>query len=156
VFKVTPGGTLSVLAGNGNDSDSGDGGPANQAGINGPFGVAVDSSGNGIQGDTGNGGPALSAEIGGSDQIAVFGSQIYLAEGGNEVILVLSGGQTSSSTPAITSGGGVSASAFGEFASAAPGSWIEIYGTNLAGDTRPWQTSDFNGVNAPTMLDGLR
>jgi uncharacterized protein (TIGR03437 family) len=63
-------------------------------------------------------------------------------------------GQTSSGIPAIASGGVVSASAFGEFASAAPGSWIEIYGTNLAADTRPWQSSDFNGVNAPTMLDG--
>ena len=63
-----------------------------------------------------------------------------------------SGGQTG--TPAITSGGVVSASAFGEFASAAPGSWIEIYGASLASGSRPWQTGDFNGVNAPTMLDG--
>jgi uncharacterized protein (TIGR03437 family) len=63
-----------------------------------------------------------------------------------------SGGQTG--IPAVTSGGVVSASAFGEFPSAAPGSWIEIYGTNLASGSRPWQTSDFNGLNAPTMLDG--
>jgi uncharacterized protein (TIGR03437 family) len=63
-------------------------------------------------------------------------------------------GQTSSGTPAVPSGGVVSASAFGEFASAAPGSWIEIYGTNLASDSRSWQVSDFNGVNAPTVLDG--
>jgi uncharacterized protein (TIGR03437 family) len=48
----------------------------------------------------------------------------------------------------------VSASAFGEFASAAPRSWIEIYGTNQASGTRSWQSSDFNGVNAPTALDG--
>ncbi len=62
--------------------------------------------------------------------------------------------QTSSGTPAIASGGVVSASAFGEFASAAPGSWIEIYGTNLASDSRSWQASDFNGMNAPIVLDG--
>jgi uncharacterized protein (TIGR03437 family) len=36
----------------------------------------------------------------------------------------------------------------------APGSWIEIYGNNLAADSRSWGTNDFNGVNAPTSLDG--
>lgn len=36
----------------------------------------------------------------------------------------------------------------------APGSWIEIYGSNLAADTRTWGSSDFSGVNAPTSLDG--
>jgi uncharacterized protein (TIGR03437 family) len=56
--------------------------------------------------------------------------------------------------PAISAGGVVSASAFGEFTSVAPGSWIEIYGSNLASDTRGWAGSDFSGVNAPTSLDG--
>jgi uncharacterized protein (TIGR03437 family) len=63
-------------------------------------------------------------------------------------------GQANSGTPAVASGGVVSASAFGEFASAAPGSWIEIYGTNLASDSRSWQASDFTGVDAPIVLDG--
>jgi uncharacterized protein (TIGR03437 family) len=48
----------------------------------------------------------------------------------------------------------VSASAFGGFTSVAPGSWIEIYGSNLAIDSRSWTSADFNGVNAPTSLDG--
>ncbi len=56
--------------------------------------------------------------------------------------------------PSVGQGGVVSASAFGEFPTAAPGSWIEIYGTSLAVDTRTWQGSDFKGVNAPTSLDG--
>jgi uncharacterized protein (TIGR03437 family) len=56
--------------------------------------------------------------------------------------------------PSVNTGGVVTASAFGEFAAAAPGSWIEIYGSNLAVDTRPWQLSDFKGINAPTSLDG--
>jgi len=56
--------------------------------------------------------------------------------------------------PSIKPAGVVSASAFGRFTSIAPGSWIEIYGSNLAADTRPWAGSDFNGVNAPTSLDG--
>ena len=46
-------------------------------------------------------------------------------------------------TPAISAGGVVSASAFGGFPSVAPGSWIEIYGSNLALDTRPWAGSRF-------------
>ena len=56
--------------------------------------------------------------------------------------------------PAIGIGGVVSASAFGEFSSISPGTWIEIYGTNLAADTRGWTASDFTGINAPTSLDG--
>ena len=56
--------------------------------------------------------------------------------------------------PAIGAGGVVSASSFGEFTSVAPGSWIEIYGSNLAVDSRSWLASDFNGVSAPTSLDG--
>jgi uncharacterized protein (TIGR03437 family) len=57
-------------------------------------------------------------------------------------------------TPAISAGGVVSASSFGEFTSVSPGSWIEIYGSNLAVDSRSWLASDFNGFNAPTSLDG--
>jgi len=56
--------------------------------------------------------------------------------------------------PAISPGGVVSAGAFGGFTSIAPGSWIEIYGSNLAVNTRSWVASDFSGVNAPTSLDG--
>jgi uncharacterized protein (TIGR03437 family) len=56
--------------------------------------------------------------------------------------------------PSIKSGGVVSAGAFGGFTSVAPGSWIEIYGSNLAVDSRSWAGSDFNGVNAPASLDG--
>jgi uncharacterized protein (TIGR03437 family) len=58
--------------------------------------------------------------------------------------------------PAIrTRLGVVSASGFGGFEAIAPGSWVEIYGSNLAKTTRPWQASDFNGNAAPTMLDDV-
>jgi uncharacterized protein (TIGR03437 family) len=56
--------------------------------------------------------------------------------------------------PSIAANGVLSASAFGGFSSIAPGSWIEIYGSNLAVDTRGWANSDFNGGTAPTSLDG--
>ena len=57
--------------------------------------------------------------------------------------------------PPPSIGGVVSASAFGEFATAAPGSWIEIYGVNLASETRGWTGADFTGINAPTSLSGV-
>jgi uncharacterized protein (TIGR03437 family) len=46
----------------------------------------------------------------------------------------------------------ISASAYGAFPTFAPGSWIEIYGTNLAAGTETWSSSDFYGVIGPTML----
>jgi uncharacterized protein (TIGR03437 family) len=52
--------------------------------------------------------------------------------------------------------GVISASGYGGFDTIAPGSWIEIYGSNLAKTTRAWQSPDFNGNTAPTSLDGVR
>ena len=60
-------------------------------------------------------------------------------------------------TPVIrTSLGVISASAYGAFPAIAPGTWIEIYGTNLATNppAREWGGADFNGINAPTTLGG--
>jgi uncharacterized protein (TIGR03437 family) len=63
---------------------------------------------------------------------------------------------TPTGPPVITPGGIVSAGAFGGFTAAAPGSWIEIYGANLAPATQGWSSTDFvNGVG-PTSLNGVR
>jgi uncharacterized protein (TIGR03437 family) len=43
---------------------------------------------------------------------------------------------------------------FGGLAVFASGSWLEIKGTNLATGARLWAGSDFQGLNAPTSLDG--
>lgn len=59
-----------------------------------------------------------------------------------------------STGPAITNV--ISASAFGAFTAAAPGSWVEIYGSNLAPDSRSWTTADFNVDTAPVSLDGVQ
>jgi uncharacterized protein (TIGR03437 family) len=51
------------------------------------------------------------------------------------------------------------ASAFGgssQNRTIAPGTWIEIYGRNLAPVTRQWTASDFRNGVAPTSLDGVR
>lgn len=54
--------------------------------------------------------------------------------------------------PAITNV--ISASAYGAFPAISSGSWIEIYGTNLAAAQQTWGSSDFYGVVAPTKLGG--
>ena len=46
IFKVDPGGNLTIVAGNGGNGFSGDGGPATSAELWGPFGMFVDSAGN--------------------------------------------------------------------------------------------------------------
>src|ERR1039458_9692786 len=46
VFKVDSSGNLTVVAGNSRAGYSGDGGPALQAQLNGPHGIALDSMGN--------------------------------------------------------------------------------------------------------------
>ncbi|HXB73211.1 MAG TPA: hypothetical protein VNY05_33550 [Candidatus Acidoferrales bacterium] len=46
VRKVVPDGTITTVAGNGTRGFSGDGGPATNASLAGPYGVAVDSAGN--------------------------------------------------------------------------------------------------------------
>jgi len=75
----------------------------------------------------------------------------FLSDGtGFDATITLAG----STMPAITSGGALSASAFGGFSSVAPGTWVEIYGSNLASTTRSWAGTDFNGANAPTTLSG--
>ena len=54
IRKVSPGGVITTVAGNGSAGFSGDGGPATGARLNGPQGVAVDPAGNLYIADTGN------------------------------------------------------------------------------------------------------
>lgn len=61
----------------------------------------------------------------------------------------------STTRPSITPNGVVSAGAFGALPSIAPGSWIEIYGSNLSATSRAWSGADFIGSSAPTLLDGV-
>jgi len=112
-----------------------------------------------LPGWTGDGGPALSAQFKEPTSIWVDGSgNLYVADLGNNVIRKLTpntGPPAPAPAPVIRTTGnpGVqSAGDFGAFATVAPGSWIEIYGTNLAPVTRSWATADFSGNNAPTTL----
>jgi uncharacterized protein (TIGR03437 family) len=67
---------------------------------------------------------------------------------------------SNTTTPVIASVD--SASAYGGYSYFASGSWLEIKGAYLADPTDPrvsgsgqWTSSDFNGANAPTVLDGI-
>lgn len=127
---VTPEGRILSIAGNRTYISTGDGGPATSAGLSGPEGVAVAASG-----------------------------KIYISESAgspySERIRVLTPtGTQVFPPPSIAAAGVVSATAFGGFKQIAVGGWIEIYGSYMASDSRSWTTSDFDGPNAPTSLDG--
>ncbi|PYT29167.1 MAG: hypothetical protein DMG57_12600 [Acidobacteria bacterium] len=54
IRKVSVGGNITTLAGNGTEGHTGDGGPASSAELSSPAGLAVDSAGNVYVADTGN------------------------------------------------------------------------------------------------------
>ena len=116
IRKVSPGGVITTVAGNGVRGFSGDGGPATDASLNRPGGVGVDAVGNiyiadtenhrirkvgtdgiittvagsGDQGFSGDGGPATSASLDGPSGLAVDAAgNLYLADTTNDRIRVV-------------------------------------------------------------------
>jgi len=176
--RVIKNGIISTFAGIcGTLGFSGDNGPAAKALLNYPTDVAIDSSGNVYiadsnnyrirmvtpsgtiytiagstsPGSSGDGGPATSAQL-----MAPFGlaigpnGVIYISDQASNVIRLLT---PVLSAPSIDHAQSVSSC--GAFhAAAAPGAWIEIYGSSLAPHARLWSVGDFNGATAPTSLDG--
>jgi uncharacterized protein (TIGR03437 family) len=58
-------------------------------------------------------------------------------------------------TPIIPARSVITAGSFGGFPALAPGTWMEIYGQNLANVlSQNWAGSDFNGNTAPTAVGG--
>jgi uncharacterized protein (TIGR03437 family) len=168
-------GVITTIAGTGTKGFSGDGGLAVNAQLNNPYGLSVDAVGNVFVSDYGNyrvrqistdgkittlagfatgyggdGGPAINATLNfPTGTVSDSSGNVYIADSGNNVIRMMA-----PSGPSITSGGVISASAFGGFSTVAPGSWTEIYGSNLATSVRSWTGADFTGTTAPTSLDG--
>jgi uncharacterized protein (TIGR03437 family) len=130
VRLVTTDGQINTIAGDGLSSASGDNGPATSAGLYAPYDVALGSAGK------------------------MYVSQEYVSGGGGVRLLTPTGTPVSLLPSIKASGGVVSASSFGQFSQLALGSWVEIYGSYLAPDSRSWGGADFNGTNAPTSLDG--
>ena len=178
VREVSTDGTIATVAGTGAGSYSGDGGLATNAGLYQPWGIAVDSSGNlyiadsgderirevltngtitSIAGNSdvgyiGDGGPAANAEFHTPAGVAVSaGGGVYVADAVNNAIRLLTP-PAGSQPPAVTQ----VQNAEGGSATIAPNTWVSIKGSNLApaGDSRPWQASDFVNGQMPTQLDG--
>jgi uncharacterized protein (TIGR03437 family) len=92
-----------------------------------------------------------------NDNGVVAGTVISSAESHGFVTNGFLAVPTGDTQPAIRSLRGVeSASAFGALSTIAPGTWIEIYGVNLAPRTRQWSAVDFVGNTAPTSLDDVK
>jgi uncharacterized protein (TIGR03437 family) len=151
VREISPSGTITTLAGGGTAEYPGDGGPATQAQLHSPAGVAVDASGDiyitestgrvrkifqsgliftvvGDQGAgyTGDGGPASNAQINGPSQIAVDAAgNLYLADTGNNAIRLLQPSASAISVQAVAN------AASNVAGSIAPGEIVVLYGAGL-------------------------
>ncbi len=181
VRKVSTNLVITTLAGNGSSGFSGDGKTPAFAMLNHPKGVAVDATGNIYISDTLNSrirvvspngasintaiGTGQPAYFGDNGQAAVAGidfpvgivfdgsGNLIIADTGNNVIRKFVPSAATGTKPAIPAGGVITASQFGAFSTISPGTWIEIYGTNLASATADW-SSGFQGINAPTTVGG--
>jgi len=144
-------GTVNVLAGNGELGFSGDGGPAGQAELFNPFGVAIDAAGNvyvadtlnsrvrvitngvintiagtGYLGYTGDGGPATSATLYFPHAVTTDSSgNVYVADTFNQVVRVLQ-----PVAPAVPSHAVTNAASYAPQIS--PGALATVFGTNFA------------------------
>jgi uncharacterized protein (TIGR03437 family) len=124
IREVVPNGTIYTIAGGYGIGFSYDGILATDSTLNQPTSLAIDSLGD-----------------------------IFIADSSNNRVRMLK--PQSAATPQPPSVSGIaSASAFGDYGVASPGSWIEIYGSNLASVQRSWTGADFNGTAAPTALSG--
>ena len=179
IRKIATDGTITTVAGNGAAGFAGDGGPAISASLNYPGGITVDTAGNlyvnddlnyrtrriatdgtittvagnGAAAFSGDGGPATSAALNGNFGVTLDPQgNIYIADSINNRIRKVAVAPQPS--PAIRTTNPVLTSFLGN-AGFSSNTYLEIYGTDFSVSTRLWTGADFNGVNAPTSLDGV-
>jgi uncharacterized protein (TIGR03437 family) len=167
IRKVSSG-VITTVAGNGTAGFSGDNGPAASAQLYAPYGVAVDSAGNLYIADTenslirkvsngviatiagnwldtviGDNGPATGGVLTVTYGIALDSSgKLFVGDTYNNRVRMLTPG----AAPAISHGGVVPV--YSPVSTIQPGSWVSIYGSDLASTTALWN-GDF-----PTSLGG--
>jgi len=155
-------GIITTVAGNGLPGYGGDNGAATNASLNGPYGVAVDAAGTvyiadsgnnririvsggviatiagtGVEAFSGDGGPADKADLVWPWAVAVDGSNsVYIVDASTNRIRILTPG----TPPSITPGGIVPNDS--TVSAIQSGSWISIFGTDLASGTSLWN-ADF-------------
>ena len=186
IRKIDSAGIITTVAGTGLPGYTGTGDAATSAQLRYPSGVAVDASRNIFIADTsnsrirvvlenntiqtvagtgrfdnyGDNDLALNAALRFPVGVAIGpGGKIYVVDTQNSRIRLLAPvvvPPTAAEPPIISEGGVVTDTAFGAATAAAPGSWVEIQGTNLASATRDWTPADFDGVLAPTALEGTK
>ena len=176
VRKISANGsTITAVAGSGARGSAGDGGPVLSASFLSIDGITMDSKGNlyiaesdgerirkvaagsgivtvyagtGVAGLSGDGGDATKAQLYGPIGLAVDSADnLFVADYGNRRIRKISPPALpaiSSTLPSFLGKNGFSSNTY-----------LEIYGTNLAQTTRTWAGSDFNGANAPAVVDGV-
>ena len=160
VRKIDPLGAITTVAGNGDTTFGGDGGPGTAASLSGPRGVAVDNSGNLYIADTGHnrirkvtpdgtittiagngtccysgdGGSAATAQLNMPWGLWVdAGGSVYVADSGNNAVRVLQPISPGRSIGAVTN------AATNQNGPVAPGEIVVIYGAGLG----PQQTAQF-------------
>jgi uncharacterized protein (TIGR03437 family) len=173
VRKVTAGGAISTIAGNGLAGFGADGGLASNTQMGNPTGVAVDTFGNlyiadgnarvrkvytsgiiatiagtGVRGYTGDGGPGLAARLSGPSAVAVSAAgNVYVADTLNNAVRMLQAGGFGNSVNAVTNG------ASNLSGPIAPGEVVVIYGSGMGPDQLTQYQPDSNGF-VPTNLAG--
>jgi uncharacterized protein (TIGR03437 family) len=180
IRKIAVDGTITTVAGNGTAGFSGDGGPAVSATLNYPGGMTVDAAGNlyfnddinfrtrristtgtittiagnGVQGFAGDGGSATTAALSGNFGVAIdVAGNLFIADSTNNRIREVYGAAAPGPTPAIKSGGVVPI--YSSATTIQPGSWISIFGANLASAVANWNNDFPNTVGGTSVtIDG--
>ena len=170
VRKVTAGGVITTVAGNGLAGYSGDGGPATQAQLANPTGIVVDAAGNlfvsdagafvrkiaagtittvagnGTQGYSGDGGVAQNAMLNRPTGLSADAhGNVYLADTGNNAVRLLQPQGGSLAIAAVASNANYAAGVV------APGEVVVIYGSGLG----PAKLASYpQGGPVPTQVGG--